>query len=250
MRTAVRDEEELRVFREFLVQADLPVVPESIEKRHPPEPDILCSLSDDSRIAFELVEVCHRENAVFFGSAGVIGDLLEKTYVELPSELRRRFDFRFAGRPLSFSFTPDATRNRIRVALPRIFAELIDQADKDGQFSGFSTGIQKVLRTVRIAGRVYEPGRPAFNVAGSFQPEDVVVETVQSKVSKSYRTPHPIELLAHFGGLAWGKSVRWNNHLSEALLAQGLGPFRRVWVLGWDGIRFVYPTVWDEPSHK
>ncbi len=87
---------------------------------------------------------------------------------------------------------------------------------------------------VRIAGRVYEPGRPTFNVAGSFQPEDVVVETVQSKVSKSYRTPHPIELLAHFGALARGESARWNNHLSEALLAQGLGPFRRVWVLGWE----------------
>ena len=250
MRTGARDEEELRVFRDFLLQAALPVVPESIEKRHPPEPDILCRLLDDSWVAFELVEVCHWENAVFFGSCGILGDLLEKTYVELPSELRRRFDFRFAGRPLSFLFAPDATRNRIRAALPRIFAELVDQADKDGVFCGFSRGIQKVLKTVRIAGRVYEPRRPAFNVAGSFQPEDVVVETVQSKLTKSYRTSHPIELLAYFGALAWGESVIWKNRLSEALLAQGLGPFRRVWVLGWDGIRFVYPTVWDESLHK
>ena len=84
---AVREtRKSFRVFRESSACRS-PVVPESIEKRHPPEPDILCSLSDDSRVAFELVEVCHRENAVFFGSAGVIGDLLEKTYVELPSEL-------------------------------------------------------------------------------------------------------------------------------------------------------------------
>ena len=51
-------DQEIVVFREFLARSGLHVTPESVQKRHPPEPDILCIHSPDGPTAFELVELC------------------------------------------------------------------------------------------------------------------------------------------------------------------------------------------------
>jgi hypothetical protein len=89
---------------------------------------------------------------------------------------------------------------------------------------------------------VYERDRASFNIAGSFKADDVVVDAVVSKLRKKYKTPHPIELLAYIGGRAWGKSMSWKSPLRE-VLTRNLGPFRRVWVIGWEGVQFVYPAL-------
>lgn len=49
---------EVVIFRRFLDLAQLPVDRASIEKRVPPEPDILCTHSNRGRLAFELAELC------------------------------------------------------------------------------------------------------------------------------------------------------------------------------------------------
>ncbi|MFZ6644601.1 hypothetical protein ACO0LO_02705 [Undibacterium sp. TJN25] len=50
---------ELTVFRDFAQRAGLPVVGASIEKRSgDSEPDILCILDGEGKVAFELVEIC------------------------------------------------------------------------------------------------------------------------------------------------------------------------------------------------
>ena len=49
---------ELKIFREFAERSGLPIVPDSIEKRFPPEPDLLCHFNDGESVAFELKELC------------------------------------------------------------------------------------------------------------------------------------------------------------------------------------------------
>jgi len=49
---------EARVFQAFIDMARLPISPQSVESRRPPEPDILCCHRDEGRVAFELVEIC------------------------------------------------------------------------------------------------------------------------------------------------------------------------------------------------
>jgi hypothetical protein len=107
-------DDETSAFRNFLEHSYLAAVPDSIEKRNPPEPDILCRLTENCQLAFELVEICHPGNAAFVGSVGTVGRLLEESYQNLAGELRDRFDSRFAGKPLSFTFCSGATINRIR----------------------------------------------------------------------------------------------------------------------------------------
>jgi hypothetical protein len=49
---------EIAKFREFVNEADLLIYPQSIAKREPPEPDILCLHEEEGYIAFELMEIC------------------------------------------------------------------------------------------------------------------------------------------------------------------------------------------------
>ncbi|HTD05992.1 hypothetical protein [Undibacterium sp.] len=50
---------ELTMFRDFAQRTGLPVVDTTIEKRcGDSEPDILCTLDGEGKVAFELVEIC------------------------------------------------------------------------------------------------------------------------------------------------------------------------------------------------
>jgi hypothetical protein len=46
------------IFQEFIYKSGLPISPQSIESRWPPEPDIRCCRRDEGQIAFELAEIC------------------------------------------------------------------------------------------------------------------------------------------------------------------------------------------------
>lgn len=64
-----KGEIETEVFRRFLGFSGLPIDPSSIEKRLPPEPDILCRHDTEGMVAFELVEMCDRNLAKFIAQA-------------------------------------------------------------------------------------------------------------------------------------------------------------------------------------
>lgn len=49
---------ETEIFSRFISASKLPIDLNTIEKREPPEPDILCTFLDEGPIAFELVEIC------------------------------------------------------------------------------------------------------------------------------------------------------------------------------------------------
>ncbi len=49
---------ELKIFSDFVLRSGLPIDPSSVEKRNPPEPDILCKVGKEGFLRFELVEIC------------------------------------------------------------------------------------------------------------------------------------------------------------------------------------------------
>lgn len=51
---------ELEVFEAFCALSKLPITPLSVQKRFPPEPDIICELAGEGAVAFELVELCDK----------------------------------------------------------------------------------------------------------------------------------------------------------------------------------------------
>lgn len=53
-----KGETEYEVFMRFLEVSQMPIDWNSVEKRSPPEPDILCTHQSEGAVAFELVEMC------------------------------------------------------------------------------------------------------------------------------------------------------------------------------------------------
>ena len=49
---------ERAAFLEFIAIAGLPIPPDTVQKRSPPEPDLLCQHTLAGTLAFELVEIC------------------------------------------------------------------------------------------------------------------------------------------------------------------------------------------------
>ena len=154
------------------------------------------------------------------------------------SRAKSQIDARFRGRPLSFCFHPEATVGKIRTILAGAFEELATRRAENNTFTGFSAKIRKNLAYVRIVGRAENANRPSFNIAGSFNPGEMTLGTIEKKIGKEYRTGYPIELLAHFGHFAFPFSEDWKSSLVEALHVSGFAQFRRIWVLGWEGVEF------------
>lgn len=59
---------EIDVFHRFISASRIQIDPATIEKREPPEPDILCTHLEDGPIAFELVEICDSNLAEFMAT--------------------------------------------------------------------------------------------------------------------------------------------------------------------------------------
>jgi hypothetical protein len=64
-----KGEVEINVFRQFVELSGLPIDLASIQKRLPPEPDLLCFHKIDGWIAFELVEICDSNLAKFMAQS-------------------------------------------------------------------------------------------------------------------------------------------------------------------------------------
>lgn len=80
---------ELEVFRRFVAICGLRVAPSSIEKRNPPEPDILCRLKGGKPIGFEMVRLVDQEKiAKRLGDKDRLERHLEQTAGALPEGLR------------------------------------------------------------------------------------------------------------------------------------------------------------------
>jgi hypothetical protein len=92
----IKGEREVRIFREFLATSQLPIDPYSVQKRSPPEPDILCTHAQEGLIAFELVEICDPNLA----SLKAMGEEADGVYVRtadpsrqiISRKLRRRYE--------------------------------------------------------------------------------------------------------------------------------------------------------------
>ncbi len=78
------------------------------------------------------------------------------------------------------------------------------------------------------------------------------LETIEEKLTKSYETPHPIELVAFVKGIA-PENV-WTPTFAPKLeqVARRMTAFRRLWVISMhhDEIWFVYPKTGTDPSAR
>lgn len=90
-----QSENELRIFKKFAEKCPYPIDYKSIEKRSPPEPDILCRLSDGTALAVELVECIDSSLSRSIYNSCELGKAFYEEVEKLPKREKKRVKSHF-----------------------------------------------------------------------------------------------------------------------------------------------------------
>src|SRR3989338_8426403 len=86
----IKGKREIEIFSRFVSASKRPIDSATIEKREPPEPDILCMHRDEGRLAFELVEICDHKLAKFMSTVTEGGVYYLRTSDPSPQIMRKK----------------------------------------------------------------------------------------------------------------------------------------------------------------
>ena len=221
---------EIEIFNHFAVAAGLAQCAYSVERRHPPEPDLLYRVVGSEAVAFELVELIDQDYAGLIGSQLKLKRLFEDSYTNIEISRKAEIERRAGNTLVHVTYARDATFRAKHDAIGDILDVL---ADIDGSFAGeltdtrrsdLPTSVESILVT-----RLDSMG-PFFDVDAVSSLADPTVDSIRRKLSKVYSSAYPIELLAYYELQPEAPEWFWRPELESLLRAGHESNFRRVWV--------------------
>jgi len=223
---------EKRIFGQFADACHLGIRPDSIEKRDPPEPDILCEIEEEGPAAFEMVEIIDKDLARRMRAHFELRKRLREHYESL--EPGERADIRERVGDAKIAVTCDwSTSSRVwKQAIPSVMEilKLIDPSF-EGEVDGESAlRLPRGVSKVRIVRRANLQG-PLFSAPAAGSYSDLTVEAIRGKLNRDYKSAAPVELLAYYEFQLDSPSEILPPPLVKFL--RGAFPndcFRRVWV--------------------
>jgi hypothetical protein len=249
-----KEQAELKVFLEFAAICPLPLVLQSARNCKPPEPDIVCDLTDGGQVAFELVEADDEtDDKARPGQRTVVmkyakesfqlGKAVQNAYYEAMAGGRLPNGEQFKHHFLRIDFVDAASVRQSLAAIP----DLIDLLRGNGTTRKRIE--HPVIRSIDCVpfpqrnsyeGPLISVNRSSFNVSTS------VVDRITSKLAKSYTTAHPTHLVVWSNSAFAAEADFWRDEAMQVLEA-GMGPFTQVWVFGRNepSIVFAMPPVND-----
>lgn len=222
---------ELIIFSHFSKVCGLPIRPASIEKRKPPEPDILCEIEGEGSVAFEMVELIDEDFARQTYSQIKIQQLLEKAYDSLQTDVHEFFKRKLHNAHIYVTFHSTSTSPIREKSILMILNTLVET---DNEFEGIiqfptDSPLSKTVKYINI-GRGAFLG-PCFDVAAAGSFGDPTFERIAAKFKKKYKTIHPIELLTYYELQPVLPEYRWLPGVQD-YVRQNIHDslFRRVWI--------------------
>jgi hypothetical protein len=235
---------EKKIFSCFAKVSGLWIQPESIEKHQPPEPDILCTIEGEGTVAFEMVEIIDETLARRTYGQIKLHEIFKQAYEDLLPGNYTSFKEKFHNALIYVRFCSTAS-SRIRGnAIPMILDLLMET---DTEFTGslappHESPLSEAVKSINISRGEFTG--PCFDVeaAGSFA--DPTIERLATKLTKNYRTLHPVELLAYYELQPVLPESTWVPRVQEYVrqnLPRSL--FRRVWIfdIGTKAVMFMLP---------
>ena len=234
-------QQEIDVFREFAKASDKHIIIESILKRDPPEPDIICEIKDKGLIAFELVRLIPEEDAHRIALWASTRTAIKNYYNQLAQSERIVFDIKHSNAFIHFRFKDLEPLPKRKKELKRAFDHLLDLRS---DFVGHTLkDRQKTLREISIdRNSTFE--RTYFDTDALGFVTEPTEYALNSKFKKTYETDHPIQLLAYFASSDILPDPIWFPLVNELLEERSsLGMFNRIWFYDETkgAIKFVYP---------
>ncbi|MCH8824247.1 MAG: hypothetical protein IH984_12180 [Planctomycetes bacterium] len=184
---------ELAVFYSFMSACTLEIIPNSIRKREPPEPDILCEIQGGSPLAFEISEIVYPAVARRLYSKLELEKQFRETCEKLPHDdqeiLKQRSVF--------VAFNEKASQ-RAKENIVSTIVQWVIGAGREylGELT-IPNSATNIVRLVRV--RQDELLGPTFFVSGAGTYLDTTIETIANKLSRNYEGSSPKELLVFYG---------------------------------------------------
>jgi len=231
---------EVDIFKRFITVCPLEIVPESIEKRQPPEPDIRCKTRQSEALAFELVEIIDQDLARKISNQWSLGRELRAAYEALPEADAHEIRARLGNAAVMVELVENVSIRARRAAIGTILEALKKVPPAFEGAMDLRAGILERVYVVRgsFVG-------PSFDIDAGGSVGDPTVARIQGKFEKAYKIDVPLELLAHFELHPMFPDDVWLPKVRDlASRALATSPFRRIWIFdgGRGSIRFVYPA--------
>ena len=185
-------DQELTIFRDFAAVCPLAIERDSIEKRDPPEADILCRIADGSALAFEMVELVDQAHiAKPLSDQDQLMDTLREAAKALPEDTRKKLKDAWVG----VKFRPDRSLRRRKEYARQIIEQIGADPAAEGQIALLDGDIE--VATADMKKREGLVG-PHFRVIVAAHYNPVPLDAINEKFDKAYQGGTPVHLLAHF----------------------------------------------------
>ena len=187
---------EIEVFRGFADVSGLSIKLDSISKRDPPEPDILCKLDPDDPVAFEMVRIIDEED--FGRPHGIqynLMDALRDGFRNLSEETRHSLKEPLGSALISVGFPRDESLQKQRNLVPSVL-EALDELGADFEGEHELPAKLKGKVSLRVFRGVIDG--PFFDVMTEGAIDPAPLDAVRRKFQKAYTTAAPLELLAYY----------------------------------------------------
>ena len=226
--------EEVAVFRLFATACPLPVCLDSIQSRMPPEPDILCEVTGEGPVAFELVESIDARYAQQTNDAIELKLRFEEAYNALPLRDKKQLRDKYSDALILVDFHPAAKKHQKEAAVPEIldWLKVLPALSKGKARPPSGSRLAKVVRKVRVNRGGFRG--PQFDVDNVGSLWDSTLRQIRSKLErkKPYETSHPLELLAYLNIQPVLPEEVWLDEIHEYVSEHlETSQFRRVWIL-------------------
>lgn len=228
----------LRVFQKFTEVCPYVFNFDSIEKRQPPEPDILCRLSNGKKIAFEIVECIDNSLSRSIYNSCELGKAFYDEIENLPKFKKQRIKSKFGDVMIDISFHKNVSLIKKRNSIKPIFELLWTKeneekvAEMEQSFSFLSPEESQQLFDILEKEDISEDellkqhsvkefhlklpknfndlvkritffypglsGGPSFNETEAVWFSNPIEKQIEKKLKKEYKTKYKAELLVYY----------------------------------------------------
>jgi hypothetical protein len=191
-----QSKEELKIFRRFAKHYPYKIRMDSIKKRKPPEPDILCELINGKKIAFELVQCLDEKIAKTIEDAITLKKQTDLLIQRLSEKDKNKFLDKYSNAIITINFNNKYSLIKRKSVIPDLLKYLLE-TPKTLNGEVISPISSKVLEDINI--EKCSVNGPIIMVPPSATFfADPSLKLIKNKFLQSYKTPCKIELVAYY----------------------------------------------------
>ena len=225
-----KEQREMEVFKAFAKAAPFSVLPDTIENRSPPEPDILCEINDVGQVGFELTELIDQSYmarlGLLFNTKQFLSDYWKNGLNREESDI---FNNKYKGALLHFEYAQDSKLKDRKAVAKKAFIKLLGLPENSsGDVLKNDPELAPVLNWVNI--RRIELAEPTIDTSSYGYLGDPTSPAINKKLNKNYQCNYPIELLAHINWGIMPHEEAWMASADATASQLSKSQFRKIWV--------------------